>query len=63
MTSEEIIAALREESPVGLKLYLEHLIFERNDSVNASLTALIIENISASRTSTSVYQRRTLSYG
>jgi len=33
LTSEEIIDALRAESPVGLKLYLEHLIFERNDTV------------------------------
>jgi len=31
--SEEIIDALRAESPVGLKLYLEYLIFERNDTV------------------------------
>jgi hypothetical protein len=51
VTSDEIIAALREESSVGLKLYLEHLIFERSDSVTALAAALIVEDLSASRTS------------
>lgn len=34
LTGEEITAALQKDSPAGLKLYLEHLIFKKNDSVS-----------------------------
>ena len=53
--SEEIIAALREESAVGLKLYLEHLIFERNDTVVSSLIRLMVEDTFASGVAVVIY--------
>jgi len=47
---EEVIAALRQESAFGLKLYLEHLIFERGDTVRQWLMGLMVEDVSASGT-------------
>lgn len=49
LPSEEIIAALREESVIGLKLYLAHLIFEKHDSVNSIYTGVMVATIFASR--------------
>jgi hypothetical protein len=56
LTSEEIIDGLRAESPLGLKLYLEHLIFERNDTVpQPDVGGLIVENLSSSGVVAFVY--------
>jgi hypothetical protein len=55
LTSEEVIAALQEQSATGLKLYLEHLIFEKHDSV-VRLGILIVEDVSASGTAVVIRQ-------
>jgi hypothetical protein len=53
---EEVIAALREESAIGLKLYLEHLIFERGDTVSHLTIGIMVEDVSASRIVAIVHQ-------
>jgi hypothetical protein len=57
---EEVIAALRQESAFGLKLYLEHLIFERGDTVRQWLMGLMVEDVSASGIVVVVHYRRSL---
>jgi hypothetical protein len=64
LTSEEIIDALRAESPVGLKLYLEHLIFERNDTVSPPrLQTLTVEHPFTSGVVAFVYQGCVVCFG
>lgn len=53
---EEVIAALRQESAIGLKLYLEHLIFERGDTVFRLTTRIMVEDVSTSRIVAIVHQ-------